>query len=191
MRGKFLRVTDYFALFQLPRSPVLGLDAIKAAHRYGMSTAHPDKPNSPSDAALFLNEGRRILSDPALRLRHLFELEGLEIPEPLPAHIDWEIAERVGRALEDTRGLTPAAPSDSGLLKAVKQKTAAKLEAEILSLEELLIQNRDAVLGMATVQTRQEPLRTLSAVVFFQKQLRLLDSARSQLREKTRSAGPL
>lgn len=191
MRGKFFRVTDCFALFQLPRSPVLGSDAIKAAHRRGMSMAHPDKPDSTADAALLLNEARRILSDPALRLRHLLELEGLEIPEPLPPHTDWQMAERVGRVLEDVRVLTPATPSDSVLLKAVNQNTAAKLEMEIQRLEKVLMHSLDAELEAASVMPRHVPLRSLSAAVFFQKQLRLLDSARDQLREKSLVDGPL
>ena len=191
MRGKFFRVTDYFALLQLPRSAVLGLDQIKAAYRHGMSSAHPDKTGAAPDAAIQLNEARRILSDPALRLRHLLELEGIEIPDTLPPHLEWDLAERIGRTVDAARTFAPHTSSDSILLKAVKQKKADQLEAEFREMDQLLRSGRDAQLEKANLYPRQEPLKALSAVVFFQKQLRLLASALSQLREKSQRDGPL
>jgi curved DNA-binding protein CbpA len=75
---------DAFAEFSLPRSP--GVDEQALARRFDdlSRSCHPDAGGDPA-AFSRLTEARRLLSSPALRLRHLLELEspGTRLDGPL------------------------------------------------------------------------------------------------------------
>lgn len=69
-------MTDYFALLGQPRHPWLDPDILKDAFHRLAATLHPDATGSGDDAAFSeLNSAYSALRDPALRLRHLLELE--------------------------------------------------------------------------------------------------------------------
>lgn len=89
-------MTDLFAALGLPRSPWLEPEEIKARHHAAMAVAHPDKSNAVKISATILNEARRVLENPALRLRHLI---ALEFPNQKPAAApppDWDFFQRIG-----------------------------------------------------------------------------------------------
>lgn len=91
-------MTDLFAALGLPRSPWLDTDAIKERHHSAMVTLHPDKSSSNPQSAIILNEARRVLENPALRLRHLL---ALQFPDQKPTAApspDWEFFQKTGAA---------------------------------------------------------------------------------------------
>jgi curved DNA-binding protein CbpA len=91
-------MTDLFAALGLPRSPWLDPDEIKERHHAAMASAHPDKSSSSARSATVLNEARRVLENPALRLRHLL---ALEFPDQKPAaasNPDWDFFQKTGAA---------------------------------------------------------------------------------------------
>jgi curved DNA-binding protein CbpA len=82
-------MTDYFALFGLPRRPWLDLEALKQRFHDLAAAHHPDVSGNTEKFAE-VNAAYQVLRDPAARLRHLLELEytteaGSEpqIPPPL------------------------------------------------------------------------------------------------------------
>jgi hypothetical protein len=89
-------LTDLFAALGLPRSPWLEPEEIKERHHAAIAIAHPDKSNAVEISATILNEARRVLENPALRLRHLI---ALEFPNQKPASappLDWNFFQRIG-----------------------------------------------------------------------------------------------
>lgn len=91
-------MTDLFAALGLPRSPWLDADEIKERHHAAMASAHPDKSSTSAQSATVLNEARRVLENPALRLRHLL---ALEFPDQKPAaapNPDWDFFQKTGDA---------------------------------------------------------------------------------------------
>lgn len=80
-------MTDYFELFGLERQPVLDGDHLRRRYMELSAAHHPDRQSSGPDTENLLgriNEGFRVLWSPALRLRHLLELEGWERPHEGP-----------------------------------------------------------------------------------------------------------
>lgn len=69
-------MTDYFALLGLPRRPVIADGALQANYLRLAALWHPDAAGGDAGQFRELQEGRRILSEPASRLRHLLDLEG-------------------------------------------------------------------------------------------------------------------
>lgn len=96
---------DAFAELDLPRSPVVDDQAL--AERFDMlsRTRHPDAGGQSDDFAR-LTEARRILSSPALRWRHLLELDhpGTRLHGPLsPALVD--LFATLGPSLQSSQDL--------------------------------------------------------------------------------------
>ena len=82
-------VHDCFAIFDLPRSPTLDLDALREEFHRRSAALHPD---AGGDAKRFaqLNAAYQTLRDPAARLAHLLQLEtpiGLRENPPVPARL--------------------------------------------------------------------------------------------------------
>jgi DnaJ-domain-containing protein 1 len=63
-------VTDLFAVLGLPRSPWLDAEELKQRH-HAMMADEASANSSPT----ILNEARRTLQNPALRIRHFLALE--------------------------------------------------------------------------------------------------------------------
>jgi molecular chaperone HscB len=76
LRGKFRRVTDYFALFALPPRPWLDGEKLEERYRELARATHPDQSTQPAMNFAEVNEAYRILRDPKSRLQHLLALEG-------------------------------------------------------------------------------------------------------------------
>lgn len=131
LRGKLRGVTDYFALFALPRRPWLNGEKLEEQYRELARQTHPDQSTHATKDFAEVNEAYRILRDPKSRLRHLLALEGkppsaatAEIPADLaslfmkiaPAlkHNDKEqintlseeVSDRYGEAIEQLRRLS-------------------------------------------------------------------------------------
>ncbi len=106
MRGEFLRVTDFFALFGFPRRPVLAADALKEKYLQLAALAHPDSSQGDDEKFRTVQEAYKTLLDPAARLRHLLELHfgGVE-KKSLPPH--QELFLKVGGCLQQARALQP------------------------------------------------------------------------------------
>lgn len=99
-------MTDLFAVLGLPRSPWLEADEIKRRHHALMAAAHPDKAiDGTPFSATTLNEARRTLQNPALRIRHFLALEFPEYHPAVPPRQDWDFLLRVGQATRDAAGL--------------------------------------------------------------------------------------
>ncbi len=81
--------SDFFALFGLPRSFDIDLDALAECYREAQRVVHPDKFANASEAerrlsvqmAARVNEGYRILKAPLTRARYLLELLGVELDD--------------------------------------------------------------------------------------------------------------
>jgi hypothetical protein len=66
---------DHFAAFQLPRRPWLAEEALKQHFHRLTGEQHPDISPGSSSAFAGLTKAYSVLRDPAVRLRHLLELE--------------------------------------------------------------------------------------------------------------------
>lgn len=94
-------MTDYFALFDEPRSAWLDVDALKQKFH---ARARNDHPDAGGTAFQELNAAHRALADPKLRLAHLLELNGAPPPaitQPPPDLVD--LFFETGRALQGPR----------------------------------------------------------------------------------------
>jgi curved DNA-binding protein CbpA len=66
---------DYFAILAQPRRPWLDGDVLKDAFHRATAQQHPDVTGDSGEQAAALNAAYATLRDPALRLRHLLDLE--------------------------------------------------------------------------------------------------------------------
>jgi curved DNA-binding protein CbpA len=71
-------VTDYFALLGVPRRPLIDDKRLQENYLRLAAAWHPDSQGGDTGQFRELQEGRRILSEPASRIRHLLDLEGCE-----------------------------------------------------------------------------------------------------------------
>jgi hypothetical protein len=119
-------VTDLFAVLGLARSAWLDAEEIKERHHALMAS------DSAASATL-LNEARRTLQNPTLRIRHFL---ALEFPDFAPAsrpHQDWEFFLKVGQT---TRLASELAAKKSSLSIPLAR---AALQNEILAKNETLL----------------------------------------------------
>jgi DnaJ-domain-containing protein 1 len=142
LRGELLGVTDLFAVFGLPRSAWLDAEEIKQRHHDLMAAGHPDKPSAVPASATLLNEARRTLQNPTLRIRHFL---ALEFPEYQPAanpQQDWDFFLRIGQATREAAELAAKKSSLSHPLAraALQKETLARVESLRLLKNE--IENR-------------------------------------------------
>ena len=127
-------MTDLFAVLGLPRSPWLDAEEIKQRH-HALMAAEASANSSPT----VLNEARRTLQNPALRIRHFL---ALEFPDHQPAaqpHQDWEFFLKIGQA---TRQATELAARKSSLSHPLAR---AALQKEILNQRAALIVLKDEI----------------------------------------------
>jgi len=119
LRGEFFGVTDLFAVLGLPRSAWLDAEEIKQRHHTLMAAG--------TSSATILNEARRTLQNPTLRIRHFL---ALEFPDFAPAngpHQDWDFFVKIGQA---TREASDLAAKKSALSHPLAR---AALQKEILA----------------------------------------------------------
>jgi len=127
-------VTDLFAVLGLPRSPWLDAEELKQRH-HALMAAEASANSSPA----ILNEARRTLQNPALRIRHFL---ALEFPDHQPTnqpHQDWEFFLKIGQA---TRQATELAARKSSLSHPLAR---AALQKEILNQRAALIVLKDEI----------------------------------------------
>jgi hypothetical protein len=127
-------VTDLFAVLGLPRSPWLDAEELKQRH-HALMAAEASANSSPA----ILNEARRTLQNPALRIRHFL---ALEFPDHQPTNQpqqDWEFFLQIGHA---TRQATELAAKKSSLSHPLAR---AALQKEILNQRAALIVLKDEI----------------------------------------------
>ena len=127
-------MTDLFAVLGLPRSPWLDAEELKQRH-HALMAAEASANSSPA----ILNEARRTLQNPALRIRHFL---ALEFPDHQPTnqpHQDWEFFLKIGQA---TRQATELAARKSSLSHPLAR---AALQKEILNQRAALIVLKDEI----------------------------------------------
>ncbi|MBS0660677.1 MAG: J domain-containing protein [Verrucomicrobia bacterium] len=160
---------DAFALLGLPARPLLAEDEIVRAFDAAALTAHPDRGGQAADFAA-LEEARRVLTDPATRLRHLLARETGAEPGRGPAEVPVVIGEAFTRATAvcaaaDTL-LARRAAATSALAKAMLAAPALevreRVEAWLGELSELRTAAETALARFdADWQAGQRPLEAL------------------------------
>jgi curved DNA-binding protein CbpA len=141
-------MTDLFAVLGLPRTPWLDPDEIKERHHAAMASAHPDKSSSDAQSATILNEARRVLENPALRLRHLLVLE---FPDQKPAaavpNPDWDFFQKTGAAAKLAQDLsTKLRAATQPLVRATLLARVGQCIATLESLQKETHRRREALL---------------------------------------------
>lgn len=155
-------MSDHFAELGLPRSAWIDPEEVKSRHHQLMASCHPDKSLGDADRATRLNEARRIMENPAARVRHLLELgfpgfQSHEKPQP-----DWDLFSRTGEAARLATQLASArASAGSPLARAVANKRAADLRLELAALKEELA-HRATALELKTQSIAPDNAQALS-----------------------------
>jgi len=131
-------VIDHFAELGFARAPWLDAEDVKWRHHTLMSEAHPDKALGDADRAARLNMARRVLEQPATRLRHFLELEfpgfkSGEKPQP-----DWEFFSRIGEAARRAGEIASHRQSASPLARAVADARVPEMRKTLAALQEEL-----------------------------------------------------
>ena len=121
-------MTDLFAVLGLSRSPWLDAEELKQRHHAMMAAGHS---NNTSPA--ILNEARRTLENPALRIRHFLALEFPDYQPAAQPHQDWDFFLKVGDA---TRQANELAARKSSLSHPLAR---AALQKEILTQRDTLL----------------------------------------------------
>lgn len=136
-------MNDHFAEFGIPRVAWIDAEEVKLRHHTLMAASHPDKAQGDGDRATRLNVARRVLENPATRLRHLLELEfpafhSHEKPQP-----DWDFFSRTSDAVRLAEQISSAGRSaTSPLARAVAKSQAVDARTKLNSLQAELAQRR-------------------------------------------------
>jgi len=91
-------MTDLFAVLGLPRSAWLDAEKIKQRHHTLMASGN-------ASSATLLNEARRTLQNPALRIRHFLALEFPDFSPTSQPHQDWDLFLKIGQATREASEL--------------------------------------------------------------------------------------
>jgi curved DNA-binding protein CbpA len=140
-------MTDLFAALGMPRTPWLDPDEIKERHHVAMASAHPDKSPSAEQNATVLNEARRVLENPALRLRHLLALEFPDQKPAAAANPDWDFFQKTGSAAKLAHDLSAKLQSTTQpLARATLQAQVGQCTATLDQLQKEIQTRREALL---------------------------------------------
>jgi molecular chaperone HscB len=167
-------VTDYYALFGIPRGLNLSLDELQKRFYELSRELHPDrfmqKPEAERQRALdmssALNDAYRTLKDPIKRAQYLLSQEGFDIGEQRSKDVPPELLEEVfelNMALEEMRGgddsarpqLEQAEKNFTGMLAETDQELGglfAKYDAT---------QSRDVLAQIRNVLNRRKYIQNL------------------------------
>ena len=132
-------MSDHFTELDLARAAWIEAEEVKSQHHRLMTECHADKSTGDGDRATRLNEARRVLENPASRLRHLLELEfpnfeSTQKPEP-----DWDLFSRTGAAAKRaTQAAATLNSATSPLARAVASIQAAETRKNLLALQDEL-----------------------------------------------------
>lgn len=129
---------DYFAEFGLTRCAWIDAETLKSRYHALMSDTHPDKSKGDTSRAALLNNGRRILENHALRLRHLAQLIDPGFQPSENASPDWDLFLRIGNAtrLAMETSHKKSNTKTSLMLAVLRRESSAQIgELESLSTE--------------------------------------------------------
>jgi len=147
-------VTDAFAEFGVERRPWLDPAALQSRYHELAAVRHPDKCGGNPSPLSRLNEARRILASPPLRLRHLLSLATSRGTPTGKFHPDFEMFSHVGTLAKKAEELSGKNASPA-LAAAVAKAGAASLQTEIsATLDRIQLQ----------IRTLEEKIRSLDAV---------------------------
>jgi curved DNA-binding protein CbpA len=180
---------DHFAALHQPRRPWLDDAALKEAFHRATTEHHPDISRDSGEKSAALNAAYGALREPALRLKHLLELEWPDAP-PAAASISGALAEMFGKlaGIRQRRAdlLKKEASAQSPLTRAllVEQRTACRQEIETT----LTALNALEAVARAELQTldthwEQRDESTRARLVATQQQFAYLAKWQAQLRE--------
>jgi len=135
---------NYFQLFEEPPRPWLDAEALKEKFHRLSARHHPDQPGGSTEHFAQLNEAMRVLSDPALRLRHLLALEFPEakvqaqstMPDSALGDLFMEIGS-LQQAVKQwrTRETTAQSPLAKALLVPEKAALRERIQISLTALE--------------------------------------------------------
>jgi hypothetical protein len=158
-------VIDHFAELGLARAAWIEPEEIKSRHHALMSEAHPDKTCGDAERAGRLNTARRVLEQPASRIRHLLELEFPGFYPKEKTQPDWEFFSRIGEASRHSGEIASAClDAKSPLARAVASARIPEIRAEIAALQKEL----DHRASLLELKTKSLPIPLADPVVAFQ-----------------------
>ena len=176
-------MTDYFALLGLARRPGIDDEALQENYLRLAAAWHPDAVGGDADRFRELQEGRRILSEPALRLRHLLDLEGHEA-QGGGAHGSPELFMEVAGTLDAAKTIRRKyAECRSAIGKASLEPERRKVEQRIQSASEQLRAHRETLAEQLQKEDARWPGMDHSELERIGKSFVFLDRWSKELRE--------
>ena len=134
-------MSDHFAELGLARAAWVEAEEVKSRHHLLMAECHPDKSQGDGYRATRLNLARRMLENPATRLRHILELEFPNFQSTQKPQPDWDLFSRTGEVARlATQVASAAASATSPLARAVAKKKSAETRKKLAALQEELTQ---------------------------------------------------
>lgn len=176
-------MTDYFALLGLPRRPVIEVGFLQENYLRLASKLHPDAAGGDTEAFRELQEGRRVLTEPASRLRHLLELEGY-VSQGSGAHGSPELFMEVAGTLDAAKNLRRKfAECRSAIGRATLEGERRKVEQRIGQAANLVSGNRDALVALLADEDAKWPNVDLAELERIGRKFVFLDRWAGELRE--------
>ena len=164
-------MTDLFAVLGLARSAWLDAQEIKDRHHALMASGS-------ASSATLLNEARRTLQNPALRIRHFLALEFPDFAPATRPHQDWEFFLKVGQA---TRLASELAAKKSSLSIPLAR---AALQNKILAKNEtLLLLKAEIETRLATCEDRLKTSAGPEVLTALAEELAFLQKNETSVRE--------
>lgn len=146
---------DAFAQLRLPRRPYLAEETVRDAFHRLAAEHHPDKTGGESDQFSELTTAFETLRKPELRLKHLIELEVLQMPEPLQAALPPDLADLFPEVAQIRQRIAAALEKKRSAANALARSLAAVEVAETFrSAKDLSVKLED-LHSTATVELRQ------------------------------------
>lgn len=130
-------MTDYFALLDQPRRPLLAAPKLENAFREKARTLHPDATGRETDEFRELNEGVAVLRDSKRRLTHLLALENHVSDKVAPAGAELELFAAISQITQETKAfLASNRITDSAITRSVMLTRQTKLRRELEQAQE-------------------------------------------------------
>jgi hypothetical protein len=164
-------VTDLFAVLGLPRSAWLDAEEIKERHHALMASGS-------AASATLLNEARRTLQNPTLRIRHFLALEFPDFAPATRPHQDWDFFLKIGQA---TREASELAAKKSLLSHPLAR---AALQNQILSqLDSLRLLKAEIETRLAACEDRLKTSAGPEVLTALAEELAFLQKNETSIRE--------
>jgi curved DNA-binding protein CbpA len=175
-------VLDAFELLRLPRRPLLDEAQIRAAFQRRAAEVHPDVAGGGESDFAELTKAHETLRDPALRLRHLLELEGaVGTSTAIPAELA-VLFPRVAQARQRIDAfLAKRAEARGGIARALLAGEGATVRKEAEETAQAL--GAEYVRAVRDLQLADAAWPEMSGLVALQGRFAFLGKWSSQLRE--------